>query len=207
MQISCPSCGGRVDFKSRSSVFQVCTYCSSMLVRTDMDLELVGKMAQLPPDMSPFQVGTSGKFDNKHFQILGKQRLSYDGGFWNEWYVAFDDGRTGWLGEAQGFLMMSFPVTGESIPDIKSMNPGRSIQILGKSFEIEDIKEVTCLGGLGELPVRSEKGRKFTSVDLVGENNTFSNIVFDNERSDLYLGKYVEFEELHFSGLREIDGW
>lgn len=206
MQVSCPSCGGAVDFKSRSSVFQVCSYCSSMIVRTDMNLELIGKMASLPPDMSPFQIGTTGRYEKKHFEILGKQRLVYESGNWNEWYVMFDTGQEGWLGEAQGFLMMSFPSTAEKLPAVEELAPGRSIVLQGRSYEVEDVKEVVCQGGMGELPVRGEKGRKFVTVDLAGENSTFANIVYEDKPA-LYLGRYMEFDDFKFQNLREIDGW
>lgn len=164
-------------------------------------------MAQLTPDMSPFQIGTTGKFENNHFEILGLQRLSYDGGKWNEWYVMMDNGQQGWLGEAQGFLMMSFPVPDASIPDIGNLSAGGFVELQKKKFEIEDIKKVFCEGGLGELPVMSEKGRLFLTVDLIGENETFANIVVDGKDQHLYLGRYADFDELHFSNLREIDGW
>jgi uncharacterized protein (DUF983 family) len=54
---SCPSCGAPVVFKSASSVFAVCEYCQSTLVRHDQNLEDIGKMAALVEDRSPLQLG------------------------------------------------------------------------------------------------------------------------------------------------------
>lgn len=207
MKFSCPACGGEVDFKSRFSVFQVCPYCTSMLLRSDKDLESLGKTADLPPDMSPFQLGTTGQFERRHFTLVGKQRLVYDDGHWNEWYIIFDDQTFGWLGEAQGFLMISTPVSGGSIPDLKSVTNGSVVSVNGKPFEVEDIKTVTCGGSTGELPVNGRKGRKVTSVDLTGAGETFANIVYSDEGTELYVGRYAEFDELKFQNLREIDGW
>lgn len=196
-----------MDFKSRFSVFQVCPYCTSMLVRTDMNVEMVGKMAQLAADMSPFQLGTTGRFEKRHFEILGKQKLVYSEGNWNEWYLMFDDGREGWLGEAQGFLMVSFPVKNFMIPDLGTLSAGSMIEIHKESYHVEDIKSVTCEGGVGELPVPGVKGRRSTSVDLVGPAKSFANIDYAGHGDRLYLGRYAEFEELQFSNLRELDGW
>lgn len=206
MKFSCPACGGEVDFKSRFSVFQVCPYCASMLLRTDKDLESLGKTASLPPDMSPFQLGTTGQIDRRHFTIIGKQRMVYDDGNWNEWYIVFDDQTYGWLGEAQGFLMVSTPVS-FSAPELKSISNGRVVSVNGKSFEVEDIKTVTCGGSLGELPVNGMKGMRVTSVDLTGEGETFANLVYSDDGTEVYVGRYADFDEMKFQNLREIDGW
>ena len=70
----------------------------------------MGLMAQLPPDMTPFQIGTTGQWQGTGFSVVGRVRVSWADGSWNEWCLLFGDGRTGWLGEAQGLLMISFVV-------------------------------------------------------------------------------------------------
>ena len=37
-KFACPSCGADVTFQSAQSVYAVCAYCQSMVVRTDVDL-------------------------------------------------------------------------------------------------------------------------------------------------------------------------
>src|SRR5579859_6266708 len=108
LKAQCPSCGAEVEFKSTLSVFSVCPFCHSTLVRRDLKLETLGKMAELPEDMSPFQVGTAGKFEGHPFELLGRVRLAWDDGSWNEWFAQFSNGREGWLAEAQGITLMSF---------------------------------------------------------------------------------------------------
>ncbi len=206
MKLPFPACGGEVSFKSRSSVFAVCSYCTSMVVRTDKNLEAIGKMAELPPDMTPFQIGTSGKFQKKHFEIIGRQKLFYDNGSWNEWYVMFDTGESGWLGEAQGFLSISFAVPDVEIQDT-NLKPGMAVPLNGKSFQVDDIKKIVSEGSSGELPVMGEKGREITSIDLTGAGKSFANIVFQDKHKFVFVGSYVDFDELAFSNLREIDGW
>jgi hypothetical protein len=34
--------------------------------------------------------------------VVGRIQLRYDAGFWNEWYILFDDGSAGWLSDASG---------------------------------------------------------------------------------------------------------
>ena len=104
---SCPSCGAPVVFKSAASIFAVCEYCQSTLVRHDQALEDIGKMAVLAEDRSPLQLGTEGRYKGVHFALIGRIQLKYSQGLWNEWHLLFDDMRTGWLSEASGEYVLT----------------------------------------------------------------------------------------------------
>ena len=208
-ECSCPACGAPVRFKSQVSVFSVCEYCSQMLVRRDLDLEAIGKMAVLPEDSSPLQIGTEGLYEKRHFTLIGKLRQQWRDGVWTEWCALFDDGTHGWLAEAQGFLMMSFEMqsTDVKVPSAESLKAGQSLTLGGVRFEIEDIKSVVCEGSQGELPFRAPKGRQCTSVDLAGADQAFACLDYSSEGVRIYLGKYIDFDDFHFKNLRQIDGW
>ncbi len=79
-----------------------------MVVVRDAKMETMGVMAELPPDLSPFQVGTTGEWQGRGFQITGRLRVAWEDGSWNEWCITYDATKTGWLAEAQGLLMISF---------------------------------------------------------------------------------------------------
>ena len=102
LKAPCPSCGGELIFRSKTSVLCVCEYCRSNVVRRDVNLELIGKQSDMLEDMSPLQLGVTGKYKNKRFHIVGRQILAWSDGRWNEWYIVFSDGRDGWISEAQG---------------------------------------------------------------------------------------------------------
>lgn len=209
MQLNCPSCGAGFRFKARASVFGVCGFCSSMVLRTGVNLENLGQMAMLPPDLSPLQLGTRGRYEKRGFELVGRLRIGWQDGYWNEWFALFDDGREGWLGEAQGFLMMSFGVPDPGLLPVQAdLEAGKILHLLGgRPFEVSDIKEATCIGSEGELPFRGAKGRKSTSVDLNGRESGFACLDYSEDGTRLYLGKYVEFDELSLTQLRQIDGW
>jgi Domain of unknown function (DUF4178) len=195
-------------FKSRASVFGVCSFCNSTLVRHDMNIESLGKMTEMPQDMSPLQIGTTGIFEGSKFEVVGRQRIGWESGSWNEWYLHFDNGKDGWLADAQGFYMLSFQLNNRiEIPELPKLKVGEDIKIDGSTYTVDDIREVSCAGSQGELPVKSLKGRKSTSVDLVGSNQNFGNIDYSAEGDRVFLGKYVDFEEFKFMNLRELDGW
>ncbi|MCB1143266.1 MAG: DUF4178 domain-containing protein [Leptospiraceae bacterium] len=208
MKSNCPSCGAELVFKSKISVMTVCEYCNSVIVRHDMNLENLGKVSEIQEDMSPLQVGTTGNYGSKKFEIIGRQKASYSDGFWNEWYIYFSDYTDGWLAEAQGYYMVSVEVKeGVEIPNKNSVKVGLTVQINKIPFSIDDIKEITYIGCEGELPVKSLVGSKALSVDLSGPDNNFCNIVYANDGNFVYLGKYIEFEDFQFKYLRELDGW
>ena len=207
MKLNCPACSAEVEFKSRSSVFGVCSYCSSTLVRHDMNLETLGKMAELPPDVSPLKVGTRGFYDNSRFEILGRKKMVWENGYWNEWFVMFDNGKEGWLAEAQGNLAISFKDEGIAIPSKQQLNLDLIVNSRYGHFEAQDIKEATCTGSHGELPSQGLKGQKSLCVDFVGEEGTFLSIEYGLHKTEAYVGKYVEFDDFKFTNLREIDGW
>lgn len=207
-EVNCPSCGAPVVFQSVASVMAVCQYCSSTLVRHDLDLENIGKMAQLQADGSPLQLRAEGKYQGDSFTVVGRIQLRFEKGLWNEWHLLFDDQRSGWLGEAAGIYAVSFLTeVGEKIPQFEELRPGESVTFKKASYEVTNMEKAFCIGGEGELPFQIGPGYEAPVADLAGQGKQFATLDYSEEPPLVYMGEYVEFEELHFSGLREIDGW
>ena len=208
LAMPCPSCGADVEFRSARSVFAVCPYCRSSLVRRDVNLEVIGKMAELRADLSPLQIGATGRIDGKSFHILGRLKVGWAKGFWIEWYAVEDDGSQAWIAEAQGFWMISreAALPGGHLPALKALEPGAAIEIGSTSYSVDDIKKTTCLYSEGELPFAAPLGREATTVDLSGPGMLFATLDY-GEGGTLYQGRYAEFAEFHFQNLRALDGW
>jgi hypothetical protein len=105
---TCPSCGAPVKFQSAASVFAVCDYCTSTLLRHGADVEAIGKMAALMDDPTLLRIGSEGVYKGVHFGVIGRIQLQHAAGLWNEWHIMFDDMRLGWLGEAAGEFFVTF---------------------------------------------------------------------------------------------------
>ena len=187
-------------------MYNTCTYCQSTVVRHDLNLELIGKVAELI-DLSPFQVGTEGDFEGKHFTLLGRLKVVYDQGQWSEWYAAFDDGRIGWLAEAQGHYMMSFKVEQNHYPAVDSLKPGNPKEINGEPFVVEDVRVIKYKYSEGELPYVFLPDFDGCSIDLRGPGGRFANYLYGPEGTELFVGRYQKFDEFNFKFLREIHGW
>ena len=214
MQFNCPSCGAAVSFQSSVSVSTVCVYCRSLIVRHDKDVELIGTMAELPPDSSPFQIGTTGRFKQVGFTLMGRMKMGWDDGIWNEWFLVSDEGKKGWLAEAQGFLAISYEAPDGFTPSTREFvtNPNLALNMAvtvgGTPFQVMDVKEATCIASEGELPFAAPKGRKTRTIDLLGKGGAFASIEIDAQgHAQVYIGEYAEFNNFNFSHLRDLTGW
>lgn len=225
---NCPSCAAEVVFQSNISVYAVCKYCNSMIVRRDVDVESIGTMAALPDDMSPLQIGTGGYYNGLRFTIIGRMKMSWYDGAWNEWFLYSDDGRRGWLAEAQGSYGICFELDETMYPnydevfDYKNKNSekqrtleetlarqkvGYYVTLNNKRFKVVDSKYVICVGSEGELPFAAPKGRKTLTIDLVSCSGEFASIEVMGDKQRIYMGNYVEWDELRCQNFRELEGW
>ena len=208
LTLNCASCGAAVNFHSKASVFAVCSFCKSTLVRQDMNLDVIGSMADLQDDYSPLQIGTQGLYEGKKFEIVGRLKVAYDGGFWHEWFTWFDTDTTGWLAAAQGFLAMCFTVE-DLVPASENLKPGTVLPLKGRAFQVDDIRQAHCVYSEGELPINAVKGRQALSVDLSGKDAQMATIEYpaDNSKPRIFVGTYQDFDQFKFKNLRKLDGW
>jgi hypothetical protein len=204
--VSCPSCSATVHFQSSVSILAVCEHCRSTLIRKDLNIENLGVMAELKTDASPIQLGVEGRYGNVHFTVIGRIQLQYENGIWNEWHLLFDDRRSGWLGEAQGIYTVTF------LKEDKRKLPFAGIQLgqdlkLGQSREVVNIEEARCIAGEGELPFKVDAGYEAPVVDLHGEGTAFATLDYSESMEEplVFLGEYVEFQNLQLSGLRRLE--
>lgn len=212
----CPSCGAEIPFRTSIASHGICPYCRTMVVRDDQALRKTGEMAQLPEDFSPFQIGSEGKFRGVRFGIVGRMRIGWEHGSWNEWFIVSDDGRKGWLAEAQGFYAPCFEVgevnkaTLDTLKD--KLRPGMQIGIKlpinGALYRVVDVKEAECIGAQGELPFDSPVGRKTITVDLLKGNGDFASIELLGEGEyNVFEGAYVSWASLSCKYYRSFEGW
>lgn len=214
----CPACGAPGRFHASISVYAVCAYCQSMILRHDVDVEAFGKMAALPPDMSPLQIGTRGVFDGIGFALVGRLKIGWQDGHWNEWFMFTEDARKGWLAEAQGYYAVCFEealqVDGrERINrnfETWKPQPGERLFMDQQAYEVVDIKDCICLGSEGELPLLANRGRRTKSIDLAGGGGFASLELYSHgarREARFYSGRYVEWDALKLENTRPLEGW
>jgi hypothetical protein len=209
-RLNCPSCGGEIRIVSSATVFVTCSYCQSTLIR-DKDWSLRGKVADLPPELTHLQVGTTGTYEGRTFELIGRRRMSWEDGFWTEWCARFAHDEMGWLAEAQGSLAMGFEAdVAVELPDGLSLRPGTEIPVgsFGR-FSIDDTKKARVVGTEGEMPYLVDPGESLLTVDASNYEGGFCSFEwnFKVQRWSVFIGRYLDFAEFHFQNLRQLDGW
>ena len=212
--IDCPNCGGQVEFKAGSSLLSVCSYCSSAVARLGDDIgeaEILGQVAPLADIGSPLALGTQGKLHKKDFTVVGRLQLNYGDGPWNEWYLAFDDGRWAWLAEAQGRVYVTFEKKLEdldqenptltqngSLPRFEEWSAGQKFFFGGQTVVISERRTAKFVSAEGELPFAVPLDSTFSYCDFEGPKGTFGTLDFGatQDVQSIYFGREHEYESL-----------
>lgn len=198
----CPACGAEVIFKSGSSVVVVCEFCHSVVARTDRGVEDMGKVADVVESGSPLEVGLRGAVRNVPFTLTGRAQLAHAaGGMWDEWYAAFEDGRWGWLAEAQGRFYLTFQI---QIPNPALLVPFEHLQ-LGQPVVaipsqnppvVAEKGEARMLAAEGEIPYRLVPNEVYQYADLSGAEGIFGTLDYGDSPPNVFVGREVTLAEL-----------
>jgi ribosomal protein S27E len=200
---SCPSCGAPVAFRSATSLYVVCDFCRSTLLRSGEDLQNLGRMAELLEDSSPIQIGSEGTFRSRHFLVIGRIQMKYEAGIWNEWHILFDDGRGAWLAEAAGEWIVSAQVAvADPLPAFETLAPDLPVTLDGRSFRVADLETARCIAGQGELPFKVAAGYDVNTADLRG-NGRYVTLDYSETPPLVFVGQTVSFADLKLEKLRE----
>ena len=199
---SCPSCGAALSFRPGTMV-AVCSYCKALAARKDRDPELIGKVADLVDTGSPLGLGASGTYTGRGFTLAGRVQLKHPlGGVWDEWYLALDDGRWGWLAEAQGHFYLTFTQTPHGVlPPAGGLQAG-GLADLGPDglWTVGEISEATFHSAEGEIPWAVAPGGTYRFADLSGKNGAFATLDYSEEPPLFFLGREVALAELGIQG-------
>ncbi len=208
---NCPNCGGQVEFKANTSLLSVCPYCATAVARVGDDiteLEILGKVAPLADLGSPLSLGTFGKFKGKGFMLVGQLQLDYGQGPWNEWYAAFDDGRWGWIAEAQGKIYITFGKELTGLPDFQQARVGTRFSVGSQTLLVVEQRQAKFCAAEGELPFAVAPGSFFNYADVQGEAGLFGTIDYGtgSTAEALFLGEELGYADLFDKAtLRDVE--
>ncbi len=203
--VTCPGCGAPVEFRSAASVMAVCEYCKTTVLKDADTVRDVGKMGDVLEDYSPLRIGSSGSFQGRNFNVIGRIQLRYPAGFWNEWYILFDDGSNAWLGDASGQFTITFEKPAPpQLPAFAELKPGQSLTLAGHVYTASDVRTAKATGGQGELPFQMAGGWQAQVADF-RYMAQFVTIDYSEPAARLYVGQAVSLAEIKASQLREPD--
>lgn len=202
VEVSCPACGAPISFKTGSSIVVVCEFCQSVVARGDRNIEDLGKVAALVDSGSPLDLGLNGVYKGVPFELTGRAQLGHQaGGIWDEWYAAFQDGRWGWLAEAQGRFYLTFEQSlpeQSLIPPFETLEPGAPVVALQTSvpLTVGETGIAAQLGARGEIPYKLVPGAEYEYADLSGPNGVFATIDYSDTPPNVFLGREVTLAEI-----------
>ncbi len=196
---SCPACGAELEFRNAGTLWVVCPYCGGASARTDLRLDLLGKVAALAPIPSPFALGERGTLDGKGFTAVGQVQNDHGRGPWNEWHLLFDDGKTGWLAEAQGEILFFRERPAGDAPAYGLLAVGARVD-LGASgaYTVAEKGRARCVAARGEFPYPLHVGEEFRYADLRGPGKAVATLDYGDGDAcrAVYAGKVCDPSDL-----------
>lgn len=170
-----------------------------------MNVELLGKVADLQPDGTPIQIGTSGVFNGAAFEVLGRIQILHPEGYWNEWFLLFQDGSHGWLGEAMGeyFVSSLAQIEPQAIPDFADLHVGKAMLVGSRELVVTNLAQARAVSFQGELPFVMSTEYELPYADFRSAGRTGATLDYSEEQPLLFVGTFQDFEDLQFRGLRD----
>jgi predicted RNA-binding Zn-ribbon protein involved in translation (DUF1610 family) len=202
--VSCPSCGAPVEFKSHAAVMAVCEFCHATIVKDAASVRDIGKMSAVLEDYSRVQIGTVGNVGAHSFTVVGRIQLRYAAGLWNEWFLLFDDGSTGWLGDSSGmYVATRARELGAAWPAFAEIRAGQDYEFGIGRYTASEKHVADCIGGQGELPFTVGAGWQARVADFRSAAGFATLDYSDGDKPVLYSGTAVTLEEMRCQLLRD----
>jgi LSD1 subclass zinc finger protein len=192
----CPSCRAPVEFEPGAGKVKVCGYCQTVVLRGEANLESLGRVSELVDTNSPLKLGLAGTYSGSSFTIAGRIQKQNATGTWDEWCLAFDDGRTGWLSESEGEWNFMFPLTDVQLPAVEKLRPLAQFQLRDKRFVVEERNEATTLAAEGQLP---EFNRQHVYADCTGPKGVFASLDYADGHGEAFVGSRVSLSLMGFN--------
>jgi hypothetical protein len=139
------------------------------------------------------ELGSRGKHAGVPFVLAGRTTVKSDGGgLWNEWALAFDDGRQGFLAEALGVFTLFFERP--TAPPYESLTVGRPLET---GFVVVERGRARRVAHWGDVP---EAPRTYRYADLSSASGETATIDYGaGERGgvpDVFVGRRLHLADL-----------
>ncbi|ADO69597.1 DUF4178 domain-containing protein [Stigmatella aurantiaca] len=197
-QGQCPSCGAPVEFTAGSAQVLVCGYCQTVVAKKGLHLEAHGKIGAIVDTDSPLRLGLEGRHDRAPYRLVGHLQKDHGAGPWDEWYVEFENGRTAWLSEAEGFFYLLFESGVEEGLALDSLHPGERFSLRNRSYVVEERGHGRVVAAEGQLPSDVDPSEDSYYVDATGPKGTLITLDFGTRSRDpeIFVGQRLKLEQL-----------
>lgn len=200
-EFECPSCGGPIPQRTPGARTLVCSYCGQTSHLNADSLETAGDKHLLIDYGSSFAIGQQIALgeSNDPLLLLGRIRLDYEDGFWDEWYAQnLNTGAANWLQEDDGqfvhFQRAEAPLASLGYDEVRV---GSTIPLSDSYQEvfITAKSKASVNGGEGELPFRIVPGEPADFVEGIQQGQVISVELLPDERA-VFVGRPFELSEI-----------
>lgn len=178
--LSCPACGVAVESVSAHTRSLQCPHCGNWIYLSGSGWASSGSFEHALDAPSMLRIGRGGTLsvsdgDNRKFVVAGRLRLTYTGGYWDEWWLEFDDGIHQWLEEDDGRYRLHSAVS-MSVPlvAVQAAKVGGQLSANGKNWFISERLDAQLAGTEGALPVAVQPNERVVCLDLMGNGEKLS---------------------------------
>ncbi len=175
VSISCPSCGVAIEGTTAHTRSLSCPHCSNWVYFGSNGWESAGLFEHAIDAPSMLQLGKSGKLTDRHFVVRGRVRMRYEDGYWDEWWLEFEDGDHQWLEEDDGSYRLheNIDVAAEAAL-MKDATVGGNVSLDGEDWFVTERVDAKVAGVEGSLPVAIIPGEAVVCVDVMGNGSKMS---------------------------------
>ncbi len=188
-------------FKLAGARAQVCKYCRFLVARTDRGLARVGHVADLVEIPSPLQVGATGTWNGRRFEVEGRVQLDRVGAAsapWQEFYVGFPERGDGtWVAYAQGrWYATQEVVPTPQLPPLGALRPGLTVAVQpAGQVTVAEVGRRRVVSAEGELPSVMPPGGMSPYADFGAAGGVFGTFDYGDGVTvgpKLYLGRQFD---------------
>jgi len=173
--ISCPSCGVAIESVSAHIRSLQCPHCGNWVYLGNNGWAASGSFEHALDAPTFVQLGRRGQVDGRSFVVRGRTRLSYSSGYWDEWWLEFEDGQHQWLEEDDGRYRLHDAVADDvDIVDPAKARPGQSLLVDGDKWFVTECIHAQVAGTEGSLPSAVFPGEQIMCIDAIAKGRKFS---------------------------------
>ncbi len=194
---TCPSCSAPLEVAHRFTKLVICAYCNQASLVTPSGLDPSGEQVPLADFPSRFAIGKSGTLNGETFTVLGRLRYGYEGGFWDEWFLSFSDGKKRWLQEDEGELtLFEKESLTAPVPAFNEISVGSLLPVNEFKVFVTEKNKASIRGGEGELFFTVQPGSTVYCIDGNAGGELVS-LEFSDSEICFSKGKEISHESIN----------
>ncbi len=197
--ISCPACGAALGEATAHVRSLSCPHCSNWIYLGSNGWESAGLFEHAIDAPSMLRLGKRGQFEDRQFHVAGRLRMSYQDGFWDEWWLEFDDGLHQWLEEDDGVYRLHSHME-QVIPpgQFDTAQVGGTVTIATADWFVTERVDARVAGVEGSLPMAITPGESVVCVDAI---NNGIKVSFESAARDvqMYQGRVIRGKEIEWT--------